>query len=64
MQGNDPRHDPSHLQLPVEAVKIYLDLSLGIMEKNDGINQEDWAWYEQYLSLLLEEARRHNGRSS
>jgi hypothetical protein len=58
-----PRHDSSHLQLPVEAVKVWLDLSLATMQKNDEVNQEDWTWYEQYLSLMLEEVRLHNRRS-
>ena len=41
----DTRTDPAHHQLPIQAVKIFLDLALGTMYNNDGIKKEDWDWF-------------------
>lgn len=43
----DPRHDPEHLQLPIEAVKIFLDRAIEVMYNNDGISRRDWVWFMQ-----------------
>jgi hypothetical protein len=53
-----PRHDSTHLQLPVEAVQIHLDLAASTMTKNDGITAEDRQWYVLYLETLLQEAKQ------
>jgi len=57
MERPVPRHDPSHLQLPVEAVQIHLDLAVRTMTSNQGISNEDWVWYEKYLTYMLEDAK-------
>lgn len=50
-----PRHDPGHLQLPVEAVQVWLDLAIRTMTQNESIAEEDWVWFENYLKILLNE---------
>ncbi len=49
-----PRHDASHHQLPIEAVKIHLDVAMDTMKKNEGINEDDWAWFDGYLKVMKE----------
>ena len=41
----ETRTDPAHHQLPIQAVKIFLDLALSTMYNNDGITKEDWDWF-------------------
>jgi hypothetical protein len=52
-----PRHDPTHLQLPVEAVKVFLDRAIDTMKKNEDITAEDWDWFYKYLDYLKIETR-------
>jgi hypothetical protein len=53
-----PRQEPGHLQLPVQAAQIYLDLAASVIAKNDGITAEDKQWYILYLETLLQEAKQ------
>jgi len=52
-----PRHDAAHFQLPVEAVKIFLDRASDIMKRNDAITIEDWNWFHQYLDYMRVEVQ-------
>lgn len=56
----DPRHDPNNLQLPIEAVKIFLDRAVEVMYNNDGIAQEDWDWFYSATEELTRIAWKHN----
>jgi hypothetical protein len=49
---NDTRTDPAHHQLPIQAVKIWLDLAINTMQNNDGIIEEDIEWFKTAIWIM------------